>query len=441
MANFSTYGANGNGTADNAAAWASMRSAFLNGDFTVLEIDPGTYNTESVLSLDGLTGITIQASDPSNKPLFYTDNVDAILSAGYDLSNFTLLNIRFNNADTTISQPTGAAIVRFSDGVFDNHTIQGCEFTAVGQTNALKYYVTNNLRDFASNITFRGNLFQNLGQMGVEFVNHRNDLFTPEQGGLGDGYRNILFENNTFDNVGTVQYGMGLSMSGEGDNVIVRNNTFNDCVTTAIEFIGTDDSIIENNVFTGQTTPYNLVRGSGRINNNNIIRNNTGTVSGGSIFISVTNTTIENDNINFGLGWFMQGIQNITFNNCTYTSSGAYVISFRAGNQEVTDDGILRIDNSSITSNTSNPAIDIQGTHHPVNVQINCSEIGVSSGTNYVSLVSSASVTYNNTERYSGGTLQDTQNPGGSGNCLALPSTPVIPTNNNRFNILNLIYN
>lgn len=424
------------------AQWATMLATVIPSD--IVEFTSGaTYNVTTILELDSLEGITLTTTSTA-RALFVAAsgvNLNGIMRANFDVANLTINNLHFDNQDATIGSPTQAANLRFEDGVFDNITVTNCYFTAAGQSNGMKVYVTTNQRDFASNFLVNNNTFENLGQMGMEFVNHRDDIFEND---FSDGYSDIVFTNNTINNVGTVAFGMGISMSGQGRRVTVSNNRFNDCPTTAVEFIGTDDSLVEDNTFSGTTQPYNLVSGGttgfrpARVNDNNVIRNNSGNVSLGSTFINATNITVENDVIVFGDGFFGQGVQNVTFNNCIYVfNNNSYGITFRSGDSA----GFIpatgnRIDNSRFENLGTAAVVTVESTHGDADLEINCSELRIPSGSTWATGLNqngnTSTITYNNTERYSGGTLQDTQNAAGANNCAIKPANLATGSNAKR---------
>jgi len=83
------------------------------------------------------------------------------------------------------------------------------------------------------------------GRMGIEIQNH------------GDGercyrYQNIHIKNSTFCGL-PVDNGMGVSLSGWGDNCLVEGNKFIGCRGPNIEIVGADRTTIKDNYFLGES--------------------------------------------------------------------------------------------------------------------------------------------------------------------------------------------
>lgn len=81
------------------------------------------------------------------------------------------------------------------------------------------------------------------GRMGVEIQNH------------GDGdrvyrYRNVAIDGTTINRTPPLN-GMGVSLSGWGDQCQVRNCRFADCAGPSVEIVGADNTTIEGNHFIG----------------------------------------------------------------------------------------------------------------------------------------------------------------------------------------------
>lgn len=120
-------------------------------------------------------------------------------------------------------------------------TFNRCYFTVPNcNTNALKFI--NEGAQTTDGIVVRDCVFENIGRMGIELQNNTPDPATFR-------YRNILIDNCRFINTGlSGSYGMGVSFTGGGERVTVRNCTFTN-TTMAIENVGSSDSVFDSNRF------------------------------------------------------------------------------------------------------------------------------------------------------------------------------------------------
>lgn len=117
---------------------------------------------------------------------------------------------------------------------------QRCYFTApTANTNGIK--IINQSTQIAENIECIDCVFQNLGRMGVEFQNH-NDAVPLAR------YREFKSDRCLYKSIGLIANGMGISLSGIGENCIISNNIFDNC-RIGIELVGPNDTTIISNKF------------------------------------------------------------------------------------------------------------------------------------------------------------------------------------------------
>lgn len=197
---------------------------------------------------------------------FFINNKEITLSSNVMLENIKDLEIVGLGNNSKFITNTNVEVIFLKNCeniIFDNiHLIstlddggenrRGCIYT---EENLYNVYIKNcyfsNKRGngikidinkgFCSNIIIENCVFKDLGRMGVEFENHTDPIYTNYR------YTNVKINNNTFDNLGLKKYGMGVSLSGYGNNVDITNNTFNNCRFCAIENVGCSDSSFINN--------------------------------------------------------------------------------------------------------------------------------------------------------------------------------------------------
>jgi parallel beta-helix repeat protein len=117
---------------------------------------------------------------------------------------------------------------------------QRCYFTApTANTNGIK--IINENSQIADNIECIDCIFQDLGRMGVEFQNH-NDAAPLAR------YRGFKSDRCVYKNIGLIANGMGVSLSGIGENCIISNNTFDNC-RIGLELVGPNDTTVISNKF------------------------------------------------------------------------------------------------------------------------------------------------------------------------------------------------
>lgn len=430
-ATLESYGGQANNTGfNNASALSNALVALANGTISELTVTGGNvYNFDTQVNFGtALTGKTIRSTG-TGRAQFFSDNLDIILTFSGNLTTVLIDGIYFRSTSTTNPPNTNeATLLRINQVNVTGLTINNCEFSAPSiETNGFKISMSNTGLNL-DGLTISNSYFHDIGRMGFELVQHEyisgGEYEVPK-------YFNVNIFGNTVENVGNIQFGMGFSLSGPGQFINLYNNTFNNNTTTAVECIGVIDADIYNNVFAGNTDPVHLVKGSGRRNIRVKVHDNTntGTLTGGFVFISGQDIQLYNNVFNNNTDHYFKGIEDLVLNNETYTTIGTELFTIVSDSPNLLTN--VRMDNSILNAESGN--VVLAGTNEGVvDISINCSEIRKSSGGSYLAVGGTAngtpSITYNNVERYSGGVLDDVQNPAGAANCLALPSTPSTPS-------------
>jgi parallel beta-helix repeat protein len=136
---------------------------------------------------------------------------------------------------------------------------QRCYFTApTANTNGIK--IINENTQIADNIECVDCIFQDIGRMGVEFQNHNDGTILAR-------YRSFKSDRCLYRNIGLIANGMGISLSGVGENCIISNNTFDNC-RIGLELVGPNDTTVISNKFLNfplaNSTFYDYFSNSGR---------------------------------------------------------------------------------------------------------------------------------------------------------------------------------
>ena len=174
-------------------------------------------------------------------------------------SNITFENIIFESTRTSdigwgaVTAQQEAADIKFIDCDFVTAKSNGFSGWCVLDTGAI------------TDVNFERCTF-NTGRMGIEFVNHLEDKVRR--------YKNVTIKDCLFKTFGTVEYPMGISFSGYGEECFVSNNTFYSSNTSAIgiELVGCSDSKFDGNKFEGSFV-YFSASNSRKMNNLSITNN------------------------------------------------------------------------------------------------------------------------------------------------------------------------
>lgn len=358
-----------NENSKNSTNFQKMVNAHLTGIVNKC-IFNGTYYFKETLNLNNADGLEISGLSIEKPSSFIINNSDHLLRTRESAHNIIIRNIDFLNLNENINHTPGASLISFAFGQFTNHLVSRCSFSSPGQTNGVKYTIFED-GQFAENIEITESKFINLGQMGIEFVNH-NDAQPDFR------YRRVKISNNHIENVGLKNYGMGISLSGKGKNVIIENNYFNNCPVTAIELVGTEDTTINANAFEGNLSPLHIVEGSGQTNKNIKFNNNQtiGSVTLGMVWINAVGIQFSNNTIKTDKGNYSWGVSNVSFDTDIFETNDNYVWSFRSGSMRAATD--ISFSKSILSQNSlTGTCLEIQSGNYEKasGIALNCSEL------------------------------------------------------------------
>lgn len=178
-----------------------------------------------------------------------------------------------------------------------NVVVERCKFSTNGAilTNGIKM-VMDNATAGLDGMVIRDCVFDAPGRMGVEIQNNNADSTLR--------YRNVTVENCKFLRTGEAvgggtSAGMGLSLTGEGENCKIIGNYFDQCTGPSIEMIGCSRTIVRGNVIRrSKARPIqasNSILMTGNIISENIVYDVDVTL-GGNVFLgSMTKSIIANN--------------------------------------------------------------------------------------------------------------------------------------------------
>lgn len=246
--------------------------------------------------------------------------------------------------DISCSGTVGNKGLIYSNGIEVSGTkIVNNKFSTAIDINGVKLIV-DGVSTVSNNITIKDNSFNNVGRMGVELQNHGDTTLR---------FRDINITGNEFINTGIFgSFGQGVSASGVGERISVKNNIFDNNATAAMENVGFIDSEWSSNTLKNQPSASFSFSGSTPITGN-IIQNNTGddTNLSARVFLNVFEDSVFRNNTIHGTTAELQGDNNRVYDNNLTTEA---TVCFQVGG--VSEGNVIRnnvFDSSGSASNFS----------------------------------------------------------------------------------------
>jgi hypothetical protein len=230
------YGAVGDGVTDDTASLKAAIAA-VQQKGGVLEFGGGTYRVTTIDNLGSARPVTLQGQGAT----LLSDQRIVLSFSG----NTTDLLIDGFRIETTCTGARGLFGLITSVGKqIVGLKVTNMEFRAPScGTNAIKLDVSAK-QAFAKGIEVSHSRFNEIGQMGVEVINHQFD-------GLAR-YEQIRIADNRFHELGRRSpYGQAVSLSGLGHDNIIAGNTIEGAKDIAVELVNADRTTIEENVVRG----------------------------------------------------------------------------------------------------------------------------------------------------------------------------------------------
>ena len=230
-------------------------------------------------------------------------------------------NIKFSAYEGPGTVDYGAGLVDFSNSA-ENIYFENCTFTNPDvSTNGIKFVSQGTAR--SKNINILNCEFVDIGRMAIELQNHTHDGVRRFDG--------VTVKNSFFERLGLQsQYGMAISLSGDGVNANLTDNTIIDAKDRGIEILGYSELLIANNTFSAPNTAYNPITierfsGGEEYTTNVIVTGNTGTVQGNApnlLEIRQTDGLVYTKNSFYAGALHVSDVKNSSFTENFHSSDG-----------------------------------------------------------------------------------------------------------------------
>jgi len=231
------FGAKGDGKTDDTEA---IRRALKSSTGKQLVFKEGTYMLSQVVKLENsnveLVGQGVARLVSSERTIF----------ALGDVLNVAFTNLSFESVSKDVSVYYYGLICSHKKSI-TGLSFRNCTFTAPECSTAGIKLVTDAIGSSVNKIKVSNCTFANLGNMGLEIQNHLNDNVAR--------FSDVNISNNLFRNLGlndnkAYHYGMAVSFSGNGSDVVVTSNTIVNPYDIGIELAGSIKNIqVLNNTF------------------------------------------------------------------------------------------------------------------------------------------------------------------------------------------------
>ncbi|MCM4156131.1 hypothetical protein [Gramella sp. AN32] len=279
---------------------------------------PGTYTLNSRINLRNIYNLNITGAADG---VVISGNLETLIQFEEDAHNISFKNVTFNSTSSTTAINFGG-LINFSQTNAENILFDGCRFSSPKiDTNGLKFTSQGPYR--SSKIMIINCIFQDIGRMAIETVNHDWDDISR--------FEDVTVKDCYFNNLGTTsKYGMAISLSGTGRNANILNNIIVDAKDRAIENVAWNDVVIENNSFSSVNNAYNPItlnrRAGGSLYMTGVaIIGNSGTVTGNAAHL---NELYNCDGLEYSKNSFyadalhLSDVKNSSFTNNFHSSDG-----------------------------------------------------------------------------------------------------------------------
>lgn len=306
------FGAKADGvTNDKTAIEKSFNSGYS------VYLKKGQYNITSMITI---SGSNIKIYGDGDQTVIKSSGISDLISLS-TVKGIVFSDLRFETTSTSGGIGGVFGIINSFHTPLENVTFNRCSFSAPNvATNAIKFVNENQSGDFVTkNISFLSCVFENMGRMGIEIQNHAVDTKSR--------YSEIKIQNCFFKNMGLIEYGMGISLSGYGDNCNIYNNVFSNC-RIGVELVGASSSEVDSNSFINFLRPSStsLEFTGSRIMTQNKVCNNSSNGDTGDIKIW-TNQDINLSNNSFSgeiMSVFFRDVSRLRAINENYKTKGIY---------------------------------------------------------------------------------------------------------------------
>jgi len=232
-----------------------------------------------------------------------------------------------------------------------NVAVERVKMTTGATGNGTKL-VTDNAATGVDGFTLRDCVIESPGRMGIEVQNHGS--------GGTIRYRRVIIERCTISDTRGGTSGMGVSLSGIGEDCTLSRNQFDGCTGPAIELIGASKSFVQHNTIRNQVASRPIQTANSTLMTGNVITHNI--VVGGtptSVYLgSLHGALIAHNDFDLSGGAFgvvLAGTatgssHNRIVGNRIVTKSSVALLNDNIGHTTISDNDI---DNSGAAGNTA----------------------------------------------------------------------------------------
>lgn len=200
---------------------------------TTVRLAPGTYTLTSTLIIEAKQGLTLSGGGW----VTLTGPLNTFIRLSGPLTSLRLTGIRFVSTYSSADPARIDGILTTDQSVRgDGYEVDHCYFTApTANINAICWVPVDGRKGKPTNhhvfrhINIHHNLIENMGSCGIELLNQNLDVYRVQ---------GLTISDNIIRNCGRKDtYGMGISLSGAMEQVVVARNTVVQCKPFGIEII------------------------------------------------------------------------------------------------------------------------------------------------------------------------------------------------------------
>ncbi|WP_158600265.1 glycosyl hydrolase family 28-related protein [Fibrisoma montanum] len=386
------FGAKGDGQADDTEA---ITKALKSGAGKQVLFPEGTYKVTKVIKLE-VSNIEIAGLGKSK--ILSTERT--IIDLG-NVSNVSFKNLSFESTNTNAATYY-FGLMASNRKTISGLSVSGCTFSAPNCSTAGIKLVTDAVGSSVKNISINNCTFNNIGNMAIEIQNHLYD-------GI-DRFSQIEVSSCTFSNLGlnenaAYHYGMAVSFSGKGSNLIVADNRISNPYDIGIELAGSikNAQIVRNQLSEltrmnkEANRPLSVIsisssKGDMHENIQIIANQNLNKDDKAYIFFgNVTSATVENNK--FNTMWFMQlrNVSNSTFKNNQISSRGGNALLIESTNLSSQNNQFLNSTFSCDGNSSAEAVVKFKGSQTNKNTIVKSQLIRSTNKTVYLKETDSAS--------------------------------------------------
>ncbi|MEO9893878.1 hypothetical protein [Aurantibacter sp.] len=339
-----------NSPSENTTALRNIFRENESGNLNTICIEKGVYNFDDSILPNGISDFKILAEKgvvlniTTDQPI-----IDSRLNSG-GINNLYIENITFSSSYKGVTNENENPALFFVGATpIKNITFKEVNWTAPGGTiNGFKSANESNYK--TESVHFINNKWYDISRMAIELINHVDHAVSR--------YNDIKIEGGSVNNIGLAgTNGIGISFSGRGDYNSIKNVTFNNIPITAIENVGSWNTVYAENVFEKNVEVPILITNTYEKRQIKIIDNvdtEQAKEGSGMEFTNITGLTMSGNTFHTGI--YFNNVRDVKVTNDVWISD-VYGTVYVDGNS-----GDFQFKNVSIENNSEyNPAIITNG--------------------------------------------------------------------------------